>query len=137
MNAARIILYFQCMRYCLAFLALGLLLSCSSQKMIETQLYFGQSKPSGEMITQEEWNAFKENYISKYFKEGSTVISVSGNWYDPVAHKLVTEPTYLVVYFYKRSPLRSRQVDSLRNWYKTKFEQQSVLRVDRKVRATF
>ena len=85
------------------FLLSLLLASCSSQKMIETHLYFGQAKPSGGMVTEQEWNQFKENYISKVFKEGSTIVSVSGNWYDPETRKLITEPTFQVIYFYKRS----------------------------------
>lgn len=105
--------------------------------MMETHLYFGQSIPNGGSVTETEWNQFKENYISKVFREGSTVINVTGNWYDPEARKLITEPTYQVIYFYKKSDAVSRQIDSLRNWYKTLFKQQSVLRVDKKVRARF
>ncbi|MBC7875450.1 MAG: DUF3574 domain-containing protein [Ferruginibacter sp.] len=112
-------------------------LSCSPQRMMETHLYFGQSKPSGGVITESEWNQFKDNYISKVFKEGSTVVNVTGNWYDPDSHQLITEPTYQVIYFYKRSGDISKQIDSLRYWYKTQFQQQSVLRVDRKVKASF
>jgi hypothetical protein len=105
--------------------------------MIETDLYFGQSKPDGEMITEKEWNSFKENQIAKVFKEGSTVLNGVGNWFDPENHKLITEPTYVVIYFYKKSQAVSKQIDSLRYWYKTMFQQQSVLRVDRKVKASF
>jgi hypothetical protein len=125
------------MRHYLCLIGIVVLCSCSPQRMMETNLYFGQSKPSGAMVTETEWNSFKENYISKVFKEGSTIVSVSGNWYDPDNHKLITEPTYKVIYFYKRSPAVSKQIDSLRYWYKTLFQQQSVLRVDRKVKASF
>ena len=111
--------------------------SCSPQRMIETELYFGQSKPSGGMVTESEWNDFKEKYISKVFREGSTVVNVTGNWYDPDAHKLITEPTYKVIYFYKKSSDVSKQIDSLRHWYKTLFQQQSILRVDKKIKASF
>ena len=113
------------------------LLSCSPQRMIETNLYFGQSKPSGGMITEAEWNQFKDNYISKTFKKGNTVINVTGQWYDPDRHKLITEPAYLVICDYKPSDRISKQIDSLRYWYKTLFQQQSVLRVDKKVKASF
>ena len=64
--------------------------------MVETDLYFGQSKPDGSMVTESEWKNFKGNQIAKVFKEGSTVINGTGNWYDPVSHKLITEPTYAV-----------------------------------------
>src|SRR5258705_4502523 len=113
------------------------IVSCSPQWMIETNLYFAQSKPSGEMITEAEWNQFKENYINKVFKEGSSVINVTGNWYYPDHHKLITERTYLVIYDYKPSGRISKQIDSLRYWYKTLFQQQSVLRVAKKVKASF
>jgi hypothetical protein len=105
--------------------------------MMETSLYFGQSKPDGSMVNEKEWTHFKENYIRKVFKEGSTVISVSGNWYDTARHELITEPTYVVIYYYKKSPRLSRQIDSLRYWYKNLFQQQSVLRVDKKANASF
>lgn len=124
------------MRYPLILICL-MMISCSTGRMVETNLYFGQSKPAGGMVTEAEWNQFKENYISKVFKEGSTVINVSGNWFDPDIHKLITEPTYQVVHIYKRSASMSKQIDSLCYWYKTLFQQQSVLRVDRKVKASF
>ena len=120
------------------FLVVSLVVfACSPARMMETNLYFGQSKPSGGVVTELEWNQFKENYISKVFKEGSSVVNVTGNWYDPETHKLITELTYKVIYFYKPSAGISKQIDSLRYWYKTLFQQQSVLRVDRKVKASF
>lgn len=113
------------------------LCSCSVPRMVETDLYFGQSKPGGGTITENEWKSFKEDHIDRVFKEGSTVIKATGNWYDPVSQKAITEPTYVVAYFYKKSAPVSRQIDSLRYWYKHRFQQQSVLRVDKKVKATF
>ncbi len=111
--------------------------SCAASRMVETDLYFGQSKPDGTMITEKEWNSFKETQVAKTFKEGCTVLNAVGNWNDPETHKLITEPTYVIIYFYKRSKQVSNQVDSLRYWYKTTFQQQSVLRVDKKVKASF
>jgi len=105
--------------------------------MIQTDLYFGQSRPDGTLITDAEWQSFKTHQISKVFKEGSTTISATGNWYDPGSHQPITEPTYVVVYHYKKSPKKSAQIDSLITVYKVMFKQQSVLRVDKKVKAKF
>jgi hypothetical protein len=118
-------------------LACVILSSCTGGRMIETNLYFGQSKPDGGRITEEEWRSFRENRIAPVFKEGSTVINAMGNWYDPVNRKLITEPTYIVVYFHKNSPQLSKQIDSIRYWYKIMFQQQSILRVDKKVTTDF
>ena len=111
--------------------------SCSPTRMIETDLYFGQSKPGGGMVTEMEWKNFKENHIAKVFKEGSTVYHAKGNWLDTVSNQLITEPTYVVVYIYKHSSRKSKQIDSLRYWYKTLFQQQSILRIDKKVKVSF
>jgi uncharacterized protein DUF3574 len=111
--------------------------SCASNRMIETDLYFGQSKPDGSMISEQEWKNFRETHIARVFGEGSTILSATGNWFDPVSHKLITEPTYVVICFYKKSASRSNQIDSLRYRYKTLFQQQSVLRVDKKIRTAF
>lgn len=105
--------------------------------MMETDLYFGQSKPGGGMITKMEWENFKGNYIAKVFKEGSTVYHAEGNWLDSVRNQLITEPAYVVVYIHKHSPQKSKQIDSLRYWYQTMFQQQSILKIDKKVKVNF
>jgi hypothetical protein len=105
--------------------------------MVQTDLYFAQTRPDGSMITEAEWNHFRENQIAKVFTHGCTVIKASGNWLDPVTNKLITEPSYVVICNYKKSSRLSRQIDSLAYWYKNMFQQQAVLRVDKKVKATF
>ncbi len=89
------------------------------------------------MVSEKEWKDFTERFISRVLKEGSTVIHADGNWYDPTRRQLITEPTYIVIYFHKKSAQLSRQIDSLRYWYKTLLRQQSVLRVDKKCRTSF
>lgn len=58
--------------------------------------------------------------MAKVFKHGCTVINASGNWLDPVTHKLITEPSHVVICDYKKSQQMSKQIDSLRNWYVNK-----------------
>ncbi len=111
--------------------------SCAAPRLVETQLYFAQSRPDGSLITYEEWNHFKATHIARVFKEGSTTISATGNWYDTTSHQLITEPTYVVSYVHKRSAVISKQIDSLRNIYVVMFKQQSVLRTDKRVKASF
>jgi hypothetical protein len=111
------------------------LFSCSGQRMVETTLYFGGSKPDGSLVTDKEWNAFVEKFVSRVFAEGSTIIAANGNWYDTAQHRLVTEPSYIVTAVNKKSSGLSQKIDSLRYWYKTLCQQQSVLRVDKKVKA--
>jgi len=118
-------------------LACFILCSCSTSRMMETDLYFAQTRADGSLITEAEWNSFRENQIAKVFKNGCTVIKASGNWLNPDTHKLITEPSHVVICYYKRSAQMSQQIDSLRYWYKVMFNQQSILRVDKKVKVTF
>jgi len=111
--------------------------SCATCRMVETDLYFGMSKPDGGMVTEKEWNNFKATQVSAVFKEGSTIMDATGNWRDPQTGQLITEPTHVVICFHKKSQLVSKKIDSLRDLYKTMFKQQSVLRVDKRVRASF
>jgi nitrate reductase alpha subunit len=108
--------------------------ACSAQRMTQTDLYFGQLTLRGDTITQQQWYAFAQQYISKVLPNGCTVINATGYWYDTSQHRLTAEPSRLVTSVNKMSPLLSKQIDSLRNWYKTLYQQQSVLRVDKKVK---
>jgi len=111
--------------------------SCSSSRMIETNLYFGLTIPGGGVVSETEWNSFRDSYISKVFKDGFSMTSMTGAWYDTDAHKMITEPSLKVTCDYKRSKQISIQIDSLCYWYKKLFRQQAVLRVDKKVNAEF
>jgi hypothetical protein len=94
-------------------------------------------RPDGTMVTNLEWNNFRSNQMASVFKHGCTVINTSGNWLDPETHKLITEPGRVVIYYYKNSRQMSQQIDSLRKWYVSMFQQQSVLRVDKKAKVSF
>lgn len=109
--------------------------SCGTARQMETKLYFGQNKLDGSVVSETEWNAFVEQYVSRVFPDGSTIQNATGNWYDTSQHRLVTEPSKVVIAINKPSARLNRQIDSLRYWYKTLHHQQSVLRVDRKVDA--
>ena len=108
--------------------------SCTGQRMIQTDLYFGKSNNEWQILTEQQWHTFTQQYISKVFPDGCTIVSAVGYWYDTAQHNLVTEPSRVVVSVNKMSPRFSKQIDSLRYWYKTLYQQQSVLRVDKKVR---
>ena len=118
----------------LLFLPCLLLCSCSAQRMTQTDLYFGQLKLNGGRVSEQEWDQFAEQYIGRVFPNGSSVVAATGHWYDTAAGRLVREPSYLVSSVNKMSPRLSRQIDSLRYWYKALHRQQSVLRVERKAK---
>ncbi|MBS1525186.1 MAG: DUF3574 domain-containing protein [Bacteroidetes bacterium] len=114
-----------------------ILSSCAANRMVETDLYFGLSKPGGGIVTGQEWDNFKNDEVCRVFKEGNTIIDATGGWLDPKIGKTVTEPSRIVIYLHKNNAKISGQIDSLRELYKTKFHQQSVLRIDKKIKVSF
>ena len=109
--------------------------SCNTTRQVETKLYFGQSRLDGGVVSEKEWNEFVAVYISRVFPAGSTVENANGNWYDTAQQRLITEPSKVVTAINRRSARLDQQIDSLRYWYRALHKQQSVLRVDRRVKA--
>lgn len=112
--------------------------SCLLQEpIVQTDLYFGMSKTSGDMISDSAWNIFLHNEVSKVFSEGFTVIHSEGMWVEQQKRKINSEPSRIISSVNVMTPSMSEHIDSLREKYKTLFQQQSVLRVDKKLRLTF
>lgn len=125
------------MKYCVMALIFLSFSSCASRRMIETDLYFGLSRPDGSPISEKEWNDFKETVLTRVFEKGSTTIDATGNWRDPDNGKLVTERSRMVIFHHEKSKNLSKRIDSVCMVYKKLFHQQSVLRVDRGARVVF
>jgi hypothetical protein len=117
--------------------ALFLFCSCASQKFTETDLYFGLSKDDGTIISDSAWNAFVQINVAPTFYKGFTVVKTEGRWLDEKSGKVYKEPSHIVISINKMNHHLSQHIDSLRNIYKKLFQQQSVLRVDKKTKISF
>lgn len=95
---------------------------------IQTELFFGLSKPDGTIVTEDEWNRFVDDYISPKFNEGFTVVDARGQWTD-VDNKIMKEKTKLVIVVYKHSREMDASISFVINNYKRLFQQGSVLKV--------
>lgn len=115
-----------------------LCISCSTTKFIsnyiKTELYFGLSKKNG-VVTAEEWNTFKVNYISKRFS-GYTEIQSKGFWTNPKG-ETVSENSRLIIYLNEGSTQDSLDIVYVINNYKQLFDQEAVLKIDTPVKAIF
>lgn len=107
--------------------------SCAAHKFIETDLYFGLSKPGGKIIDDTTWNHFVAVYIAKVYTQGFTQITSEGKWLDINTNQLGQEPSRIIISVNKMTKLLSLKIDSIRQDYKKIFNQQAVLRVDKKV----
>ncbi|WP_299714203.1 DUF3574 domain-containing protein [uncultured Tenacibaculum sp.] len=120
-----------------SFLFLITMFSCVGLKetsLIKTELYFGLSNKEG-IISENSWQVFKRNHIDKIFN-GYTIIDANGYWTDNNGSK-ITEPSKLLIYIHKKSDAENTKIDSIINLYKVKFNQESVLKVENKVKINF
>ena len=95
-----------------------------------TELFFGTAKPGGS-VTEEEFRAFLDEFVTPLFPDGLTVVKADGQFRgaDGVTIK---EESYLLILLYpvEGHKTSSRNIDAIRRTYMTRHRQESVLRVD-------
>ena len=103
----------------------------AAEPFVRTELFFGTDKPEGE-VTRKEFRLFLKEEITPLFPDGLTVLTGSGQFRDSESGEIIRERSVLVILLY---PLNSwkesnEKIEKIRQLYKERFEQQSVLRVD-------
>lgn len=110
---------------------------CASKKFVQTELYFGLSQQDGKIISDSAFRAFVQNYATKTFTQGFTITASKGWWTDKATKQILSEPSQVIITINKMNNQLSNKIDSLRSMYKNLFNQQSVLRTDKKVSVSF
>jgi hypothetical protein len=108
---------------------------------IATQLFFGLSRPDGGTVSEAEWQAFLADTVTPRFPAGFTILAAEGQWRDEdqwrdgkAAMQRESSRILLVVHpAGADEPALAALIDA----YKTRFRQQSVLRLDTKAIARF
>jgi hypothetical protein len=101
------------------------------QPFAEVDLFFGAGRPNGATISDREFSEFVDTEVTPRFPDGLTVLHGNGQ-YRTKSGALSKESSYEIVILYPRSDtmVDSQKADQIREIYKQKFEQESVLRVD-------
>lgn len=130
-------------------LAALLLIGCQTQKTVptsvacsvgdvmqQTTLWFGLSKPNGQLISPQQWQQFVDQYITPAFREGLSVIDAQGQW---LGHdgRIAYEKSRGVMLIYSADDDKSRAIEQIRAYYKQRFAQESVMRIDNSVCVDF
>lgn len=110
-------------------------LCAAGEEMVETQLFFGLSKPRG-VVTAAEWADFVRREIVPRFAEGFTVVDAQGVYRDE-SRRTISERTKLVLRLHPKGAAENRAIAEIVATYKQRFAQESVLRVDRAVCGEF
>jgi hypothetical protein len=95
--------------------------------MIRTELYFGPV-PIGE------WNQFLAQVVTPLFPDGLTWFDVQGQWRAPDGN-IRKLPSRILIILYPDRGKNDRAIEQVRQQFKSRFHQLSVLRVSSKVTA--
>ena len=91
--------------------------------MARVELYFGGRRDGGPA-----WRRFVASVVTPRFPLGLTSLDGEGQWRGP--NGLVREATHILVIFYAPSADADARIEAIRDAYKRRFRQISVLRAD-------
>ena len=114
-----------------------LLRASPGKPMLRTELSFGLSRRDGGVVSDDEWRAFLRDEVTPRFPDGLTVLDARGQWRAP-DRKLVEEPARVVIVLYDPSDQAAgNRIEEIRRIYKSRFNQDSVMRADSVERLSF
>jgi hypothetical protein len=92
------------------------------------RLYFGRNIGDSAVVSDSAWARFTHEVLTPAFPEGATIWDAAGQWRDP-GGKLVRERSFVVELVHIVTPDVEARVKRVIDAYKSRFAQQSVLRL--------
>ena len=93
-----------------------------AQQMARTELFFG-----ADHVSARQWRDFMAQEVTPRFPYGLTVLDGYGQWMAPGGH-IAKEKSHVLLIWHGFD--QSAKIDAIRDAYKQRFHQQSVMRVD-------
>jgi Protein of unknown function (DUF3574) len=106
------------------------------QRLQRTELFFGRNSPTGE-ISEQDFAGFLDTVVTPLFPDGLTVIDGNGQFRASAGSAVEKEKAKVLILLYRFDKNASDKIEEIRSLYKSRFNQQSVLRVDEPVCASF
>jgi hypothetical protein len=106
---------------------------------VRTELFFGLTKPDGGMVTDAEWKRFLDESVTPRFPDGLTAMRATGWYRGSNDGKLHEEPSGVLIILRPAGAVAGTEdrVREMTAEYIRKFDQESVLRSDSAVSASF
>jgi hypothetical protein len=96
--------------------------------MARIELLFGTARKSGAAVGDVEWQSFLATEVTPRFPDGLTVLTGFGQWRS--GESVRKEGSRVLLIFAPRRPDNDAHIEAIRDTYRARFEQDSVLRVD-------
>lgn len=102
------------------------------ERFVRTELFFGSLKPNKTHVTNAEFRDFLKEVITPRFPEGLTLLTGQGQFRD-ASGEIIRERSRVLILLYPVAVRQesSKKIEEIREEYKWRFEQESVLRTDR------
>jgi len=98
---------------------------------IRTELYFGRNRSDGTEVTRKEFDEFLSGFVTERFPDGLTVIEGRGQFLNSKGEVEQERSVVLILLYYMNARNEKHiRIEEIREEYKRRFLQQSVLRVD-------
>ena len=110
---------------------------CASgeERMVNELLYFGTAKPQG-VVSGEEWSQFLRASVTPRFPQGLTVWPAAGQW-KGADGAIVREDSFLLSLLHPDDEASEAAVRAITADYKSRFQQEAVLRVKSRACVSF
>jgi hypothetical protein len=95
---------------------------------LSDRLYLGRAISGGGTVSEEQWSEFLRDVITPRFPEGLTYWRAKGQWRDGLG-TILSEETFVLELIHREDEGADRAIEEIIDAYKTRFRQQSVLRV--------
>lgn len=102
------------------------------ERFVRTELFFGSLKPNQTHVTAAEFKAFLQDVITPRFPEGLTLLTGQGQFLN-ASDEIIRERSRVLILLYPVAVRqeKSEKIEEIREEYKQRFQQESVLRTDR------
>ena len=104
--------------------------TCPADRIMNrVELVFGTAKANGVVVSDADWNGFLESEVTPRFPEGLTVLKALGQWRNANG-KIEKEASRILAILHRPAESADQSIDSIRAIFKTRFQQESVMRID-------
>ena len=99
-------------------------------RMARVELIFGLGLSGGQRIAEAEWRAFLAEEVTPRFPDGLTAFDAYGQWRVPGDGRIARIDSKALLIWYAPSPAAEAGIQAIREAYKARYRQISVMRID-------
>ena len=108
-----------------------------TERWIEYQLFMGLSAPDGDVVDDTEWQTFLADTVTARFPDGLTVLDGNGQWRGSDGRIQKEASKLLIILSPADDEDADKRIEQVSNEYKSRFEQESVLKTISKTCVSF